>query len=55
MPDGIAFVCKSFFELDGQLKGYELVILKHVLHDWSDKDSLAIQNSCGIDRIRGRT
>lgn len=42
LPEGITFVCKSFFDLDGQLRGYDLIVLKHVLHDWNDADCLAI-------------
>lgn len=42
LPAGITFVCKSFFELDGELEGYDLIILKHVLHDWNDSDCVSI-------------
>ncbi len=42
LPEGITFVCKSFFDLQGELGGYELIVLKHILHDWKDADCLAI-------------
>jgi hypothetical protein len=44
LPAGINFVCKSFFDLQGQLSGYDLIVLKHVLHDWNDADCLSILN-----------
>jgi hypothetical protein len=42
LPTGITFVCKSFFDLRGELSGYDLIVLKHVLHDWNDADCLSI-------------
>jgi hypothetical protein len=44
LPAGITFVCKSFFDLKGELSGYDLIVLKHVLHDWNDADCLSILN-----------
>lgn len=42
LPSGVDFVVGDFFDLDGKLVSYDLLILKHILHDWRDEDCLRI-------------
>jgi hypothetical protein len=42
MPPGVGFVAGDFFDLEGKLSCYDLIVLKHILHDWNDADCLKI-------------